>query len=45
MQGAAVNAFADPTGGVSPYTHPTLSAATLVPAGGGQYQPRVTYTF
>lgn len=27
------------------YTHPTLSAATLVPAGGNNYQPRVTYTF
>jgi hypothetical protein len=27
------------------YTHPTLSAATLVPAGGNTYQPRVTYTF
>lgn len=27
------------------YTHPTLSAATLVPAGGNTYEPRVTYTF
>jgi hypothetical protein len=30
---------------VSGYTHPTLSAATLVPAGGNTYQPRVSYTF
>lgn len=27
------------------YTHPTLSLATLVPASGSTYQPRVTYTF
>jgi hypothetical protein len=33
--------YAAPSG----YTHPTLSAATLVPAGGNTYQPRVSYTF
>jgi hypothetical protein len=38
----AVLAFKAPAAG---YTHPTLSAATLVPAGGNTYQPRVTYTF
>jgi hypothetical protein len=34
--------FKEPTAG---YTHPTLSAATLVPAGGNTYQPRVSYSF